>query len=98
MPRTDDSTRAGDALRWCLPSIYGERYALAACGGGSVLLDLDSGAFYQLNPVAAAICAGLARDEPAADIARGLAAAYQIPPDRAAADVEAVLTQMGRAP
>src|SRR5205823_2613506 len=54
-------------------------------------------AFYRLNAVAAAICRGLARDEPVADIARGLAGTYQITLAQATRDVESVLEQMRQA-
>src|SRR5882672_1383002 len=93
-PMTEQFNPAADALFWCLPSIYGERYAVATCDGGSVLLDLESGAFYRLNAVAAAICRGLAREESVADIARGLTGTYHISLADATRDVEAVLEQM----
>src|SRR5437660_264602 len=89
---------ADDTLFWCLPSIYGERYAVVTCDGGSVLLDLENGAFYRLNAVAAAICRGLARNEPVADIARSLAGTYPITLAQANRDVESVLEQMRQAP
>jgi len=94
----DRSIAVKDKLCWCLPSVYGERYALAACEGGSVLLDVEGGTFFQLNSVAAAICRGLARDEPVADIAHALAGTYHIPLDQAARDIASVLDQFGQTP
>src|SRR5262249_32752472 len=94
----DPSTSPTDMQLLGLDNADRGRYAVAVCDGGCVLLDLDSGAFFEVNPVAAEICRALSRGESTKAIARSLVAAYGIPLDRASRDVEEVLKALRRSP
>jgi hypothetical protein len=87
-----------EGLAWCLPGRYGERFALTEFADGSVLLDLQSGAFYQLNRVAAEVCRRLAQEEAPAAIARALAGGYGISQEQASRDVADLLARLSQPP
>ena len=63
---------------------------------GAVLMHVGSGDCFELNIVGAEIWSRLARDEDVAQIAAALAAEYQIPVERAAADVAALIAELSR--
>ncbi|MBY0527377.1 MAG: PqqD family peptide modification chaperone [Gemmataceae bacterium] len=71
--------------------LVGERFALALCGDGGVLLDSRSGAFCRLNATAAHICADLIRGGSPQEAAHSLARRFSITPAAAARDVATIL-------
>lgn len=75
---------------------YGNRLALAHFEDGAAMLDLTTGTFYRLNPVAAQICQHLIEGQLVADVARDVACSFAIPVTIAQRDVEAFLEQLGK--
>jgi hypothetical protein len=80
----------------CFPS--GDRFALSAFADGSVLVDLETGAFYRLQGAADRIGRGLAENLSPSTIAENLAAEYRIPLDQAHQDVQTMLAQLQAPP
>jgi hypothetical protein len=76
----------------------GERFALAALADGFVLLDLQGGAFYRVNAIAARICQGLIAGHNAATMALELTKTYGVSQNDALRDVEAMRAQVERSP
>lgn len=81
---------------WTNDPNYGKRLALAHFEDGAALLDLETGIFYRLNPVATHICEDLAQGHLLADIARDIARTFSIPVTIAQRDVEAFVEQLGK--
>ncbi len=73
---------------------FRQRFALTPCDRRGVLLDLATGAIYELNPVATRICAAFERGETLAAVERDLMATYGIPAAAAARDVRTLLAQL----
>lgn len=59
-----------------------------------VLLDLDSGIYYSLNPLGALIWSHLERGATPAAIIAAITAEYDVQPDVAAADLQAFLAEL----
>lgn len=62
-----------------------------------MLLDFGRGEYFGLDPIGAEIWAGLDRGEPLGDIARALAARYEISEAQAFADVQDLVVTMSEA-
>src|SRR5205809_8062609 len=83
-----------DPRHWRGSSLLADPFALASLDGPGVLLDLITGAVYELNGAATLICAALARGEAIPAIADELAQSLRISRSRAAQVLQAVLAQL----
>lgn len=70
---------------------FPERFALAEFEDSGVLLDLGTGAFYRLNPVASRIGASLSQGKTVSEAASELVESFRLTPDQAARDVAELL-------
>ena len=77
-----------------LPSSFRERFTLAECEDAGVLLDLRTGAFYRLNPVASRICASFSQGKTVSDAASELVESFRLTPEEAARDVTELLARL----
>lgn len=61
---------------------------------GTVLLDVDQGRFYGLNPTGTTVWQLLAQGRSVEQITGDLAARFDAPPDRIRVDVDIIVTQL----
>ena len=80
-----------DSMPPSLPSSFRERFTLAEFEDAGVLLDLGTGAFYRLNPVASRIGALLSQGKTVSEAASELVESFRLTPDQAARDVAELL-------
>ena len=62
-------------------------------GTEGILVDLNTKKYYQLNETATLIWKGIANREPIAEIAKSLAASYEVTPEDAQRNVQTIVQQ-----
>lgn len=77
---------------WTGTGQFKQRFALAAFPDGGVLLDLDTGQYFRLNPTATDICRALERGTSQEEVEVQLANRFGIPRAQAAVDVRQMLS------
>lgn len=74
-----------------------ERVLARRFGGETVLLDLDSGHYFDLDETGGRIWAALETGQPTRELVRALAEEFDAPAERIGADVAALLAELERA-
>ncbi|MEU6231438.1 lasso peptide biosynthesis PqqD family chaperone [Kitasatospora sp. NPDC047058] len=77
--------------------VHREYLKIAETEYGAVLLDMKSGAYWELNPTSATIVRALLDGGRAEDATRRLTEEFDVDAERAAADVDGVLAAMAAA-